>query len=74
MDGIAAAIAAQAASAARMPLRIPLSSGRFADVSLPRDATAEELADLAAVLLGPVRAQCAANRPGASARTRILVP
>jgi hypothetical protein len=32
------------------------------DMVLPRDATADELADLAAILLGPVRAECAANR------------
>ena len=73
MDAIATAIAAQAAAAARLPLRIPLSSGRFADVSLPRDATPDELADLAAILLGPVRAQCAANRPERG-RPRLLIP
>lgn len=72
-DGIAAAIAAQSLAASRLPLRIPLSSGRIAAVDVPRDATAEELSDLAAILLGPVRAQCSANR-GEGNRPHIIVP
>jgi hypothetical protein len=62
VDQIDTAIAARMMTDARLPLRVPLSSGRVVDMVVPRDATADELADLAAILLGPVRAECAANR------------
>jgi hypothetical protein len=73
MDSIGTAIAASMMTDSRLPLRVPLSSGRVVDMVLPRDASADELADLAAILLGPVRAQCAANR-GEHGRLRLIRP
>ena len=54
-------------------MRLDLQSGRAAAIDIPLDATDQELADLAALLLGPIRAQCAKNT-GSAARRRILVP
>jgi hypothetical protein len=51
-------------------MRLDLQSGRAAAIDIPLDATDQELADLAAMILGPVRAQCARNRPA----RRILIP
>ena len=72
-DRIGAAIAAAAKPAERRwPIRLDLQSKRVAVVDIPVDATDQELADLAAMLLGPIRAQCAQNR--GMPTSRILIP
>jgi hypothetical protein len=72
-DRVDAAILASAKPAERRwPIRLDLQSGRVAVVDIPIDATDQELADLAAMLLGPIRGQCAQNR--GTVTRRILVP
>jgi hypothetical protein len=73
VDAVGQAIAATSIAATRLPLSVPLPSGRVVLIDLPRDATDTELADFAVLLLGPIRGQCATNR-GRNGHSRILVP
>jgi len=73
LDPVGRAVAATAMAATRLPLSVPLPSGRVVLIDLPRDATDTELADFAVLLFGPIRGQLAANRHGNN-RPRILVP
>lgn len=67
LDTAIASVMQRAAAKSRLPLQFAVSSGRVVAIDVPADATSEELADLAAMILGPVRAQCYARRAAVGA-------
>lgn len=71
-DAIAAAGEPDRALVNMVRVPVNLGSGRPAALDVPFDATDGELADLAAFLLGPVRAHVTANRAGLA--PRLIVP